>query len=163
MDYSRFEALKENNGKAGISEQERMETFFRDFCSEACSNPERINERMAPEFVSCSAEGKELCLSFRPQIWQANPSSYLHGGMIATAVDIAAGLLTKYLIRSNDAVTVEMNCSYLRAIPIDTPYRVTAKAVKTGRSLYFLNVQADLFDDRKPAVTATLVYMILGH
>lgn len=159
MDYSRFEALQNKSLGDNGTEQERMEDFFRQLCADDSGQQERINEKMKPEFLSCDAAEKKLSILFMPELWQANPSSYLHGGMIATAVDITAGLLVKFIAKSNEAVTVEMNCNYLRAIPIGQPYCATAQAVKTGKTLYFVNVLVELLDQEKPAATATLVYM----
>ena len=158
MDYSRFEMLQ---GKIILPENEQsyMESFFQEFCKDAAAQKERINERMAPSFFSCDAEKQKLCLFFQTQEWQANPSGFLHGGIIATAVDITAGLLVKYLIKSNDAVTVEMNCNYLRAIPIGETYILSAEVDKAGKTLFYVNVNGKLKTSGKKAITASLVYM----
>jgi uncharacterized protein (TIGR00369 family) len=158
MDYSRFEMLQKQI-ILPENEQGHMESFFQEFCTDAAAQKERINERMAPAFYSCDAEHQSLSLLFQTQEWQANPSGFLHGGMIATAVDITAGLLVKYLIKSNDAVTVEMNCNYLRAIPIGEKYILTAEVDKAGKTLFFINVTGKLEMSGKKAITANLIYM----
>ncbi len=163
MDYSMFEILKEQDAVTEESEQEKMERFFRSFCADFSDQQNRINERMRPAYDSCDATARKLTLRYLPELWQANPSSFLHGGMIATAVDITAGLLVKYLAKSNEVVTVEMNCNYLRPIPIDSLYRVTAQAVKTGRTMYFVNVVVAFLEPEKPMATATLVYMDISN
>ena len=140
MDYSRFEMLQE---KIILPENEQsyMESFFQEFCKDAAAQKERINERMAPSFFSCDAEKQKLCLFFQTQEWQANPSGFLHGGIIATAVDITAGLLVKYLIKSNDAVTVEMNCNYLRAIPIGETYILCQTIAANNKEGYIITLE----------------------
>lgn len=78
-----------------------------------------------------------------------NPVGTLHGGAIATLVDDAGTLA----IMSADAegrsgVTTDLNVSYLAAAPLGTTVRADARALKTGATLAFVEVDVRGADGR---------------
>ncbi len=71
-----------------------------------------------------------------------NPQGTLHGGIIATLMDIAMGHLLRHVHKPG--ATLELKTQFLKAV---TGGRVKVKAslLKRGRSVHFL--RADLYDD----------------
>ena len=67
----------------------------------------------------------------------------VHGGVIATIADVAAGFAGFTLVEKNQqTVTIEMKTSYLEAAK-GTGLRAIGKVVRQGRSIHFC--EADVF------------------
>ncbi|MFT3972132.1 MAG: PaaI family thioesterase [Amaricoccus sp.] len=84
--------------------------------------------------------------------FQFNPIGCLHGGMIATVMDISMGHLLRHSYGVGGA-TLEMKVQYLRAITGGT-VRAEAQFLRRGRRLAF--VESRLYDEAdRLAVVAT--------
>lgn len=164
MNYAIFRQMQEGVYAKGSGETEQayMERIFRAACEGGTQNLNEascLNDLVIPEFVCCSAEEKTLCLRFQPRPWQLNPIGTLHGGMIATAIDITFGMLSRYYTQSSRVVTVELDVNYMRAIQKEDTYLVRVKATKVGRQVKFLDADVLIQDTRKQAAKATAVFM----
>lgn len=70
-----------------------------------------------------------------------NPVGTLHGGAIATLVDDAGTLAIMSADRdSRSGVTTDLNVSYFKAALPGQTVTITAKALKTGKTLAFVEV-----------------------
>lgn len=162
MKYEIYNQMQEGSFVKGAeeSEQEYMERTIRAVCE---MQPEgeitSMNDMMAPELASCDADTETLCLRFQPQAWQLNPNGTLHGGMIATAIDITFGVLSRFYAKSSKLVTIDLNISYMRPIPRDADYLVTASIRKNGRRVKFLHADVRLADSGKLAAEGTAMFM----
>ncbi|MFT4015077.1 MAG: PaaI family thioesterase [Paracoccus sp. (in: a-proteobacteria)] len=76
--------------------------------------------------------------------FQFNPVGSLHGGMIATVMDISMGHLLRHSYGAGGA-TLEMKVQYLRALTEGT-VRAEAQFLRKGRGLAF--VESRLYDDQ---------------
>ena len=82
----------------------------------------------------------EVCkISFPVRDFLFNPQGSLHGGVIATVMDISMGHLLRHSYGRGGA-TVEMKIQYLRAVTVG-PARCTGRFIKRGRNLAFLESQ----------------------
>ncbi|MCC8024941.1 MAG: PaaI family thioesterase [Clostridium sp.] len=162
MDYGIYNQMEDGSFRqqAGETEQAYMERVIRAVV-EARRNKEieSFNDMFAPEFCGCSAEDGSLRLRYRPQSWQKNPNGVLHGGIITATIDMTLGMLTRYYVRSSKSLTVQLNVSFMREIPLEHSYYVLAKADKTGRRVKFLS--AEITDELtgKIAAKATSMFM----
>lgn len=85
-----------------------------------------------------------------------NPQGSLHGGVIATALDISMGHLCNRYLRTG--VTLEMKTQYLR--PVTGPSRCEGRFMKKGRRVVF--TESTLFDEEdKPCASATATWLLL--
>ena len=110
------------------------------------------------EFVSCSAEEQTLELRFPLNEWMLNPMGTMHGGIIATTVDLTMGSLTRFYRHTGTISTVTLGLSYMRPVRARGSVTVQARMEKLGRSVAFLN--ARVFDaDGRLCVTATASFM----
>lgn len=100
------------------------------------------------------AYGEGTCtVQFTPEDWMLNPQGTLHGGLIATALDISMGHL---LHRTAGAgATLEMKTQYVRAAGAG-PLTCTAAFLRRGRSINFLESRmADPAGQLVAAATST--------
>lgn len=163
MKYSAFEQM--GTGPLGRqtdeSAQQYMERVFRAACGpaeDAQDRPVRVNDMLEPEFAACSAGQQTLELRFPLNEWMLNPMGTMHGGIIATTVDLTMGMLTRFYRHTGTVSTVTLGLSYMRPVRARGSVTVQACMEKLGRSVAFLN--ARVFDvDGHLCVTATASFM----
>lgn len=122
---------------------------------EICS----FNEKLSPQFVSCSLENRELVLRFRIESWMLNPAGNVHGGIIAAGCDVTMGMLFRYLRGRETGVTVALNLRYMRGLPEEDSFTVQARADKEGRNVYFISAGVYRASDHQLAAAATAEFM----
>ena len=161
MNYEIFRQMEEGSCKRREEEreQEYMERIFRTVCENGLEEKKSVNDMLAPEFHSCSREEGMLCLRLTPQDWQTNPNGTLHGGIIATAFDMAFGMLARYYAGSEKTVTMELNVNYMRAVPLEETYLVRVRASKAGRRVKFFRGELILEKSGKLAAEAASLFM----
>lgn len=88
-------------------------------------------------------------------VTQAVANSYgtLHGGAIATLIDIGGTMALLSVDAERGGVSVEINTSFLAAAKLGETVRVEADALKVGRSLGFTEVK--LINEGNGKVIAT--------
>lgn len=140
--------------------QETMETRIKGEIEKYLTNQaDSINGMMRPEFVECCFEEKTLTVAFPVQEWEKNRVGYMHGGVIAAAFDIAAGLLTRFLAGESFAPTIQLETVFLRPIPMGDVFEVRAKTNLAARKLTHLYCEGSLRSSGKLAATASLSYL----
>ena len=140
-------------------DQRTMETTIKAEIEKMYHNQsDSVNAMMKPEFVECSFERKMLTMTFPVLEWEKNRVGAMHGGMIATAFDIAFGLLTRFLARQNFTPTIQLETVFLRPIPIGDAFVVHVKANLAGRKLTHLYGEGFVKSTGKLAATATSSY-----
>lgn len=163
MNYTAFEQM-ETSPLVRQKEEPAQDYMERIFCvacgpaEDAQDRPVRVNDMLEPEFVACSAEEQTLELRFPLNEWMLNPMGTMHGGIIATAVDLTMGSLTRFYRHTGTISTVTLGLSYMRPVRARGSVTVQACMEKLGRSVAFLN--ARVFDaDGRLCVTATASFM----
>ncbi|MDR3725827.1 MAG: PaaI family thioesterase [Terracidiphilus sp.] len=73
-------------------------------------------------------DGSIVCLPTIPACFEG-PSSYLHGGIIATLLDETMSKSVRATGRT--AVTSQLEIDYLRPVPSDTPIRLEGRVVRS--------------------------------
>ena len=162
MDYTVISRIQngEFEQEPGESEQQYMERMLYALLGD---NPDpdfdNISDRMDAKAVGCSAEEQWVCLEFQPKEWMLNSNRNLHGGIIATAMDMTMGIMARWAHQRRFLVTAQMSVSYMRAIPENTAYRVKARIAKSGQRAAFIEAELTLADSGKLAATATGLFM----
>ena len=162
MNYDYFSRLEEGSliRPEDQSEQAFMETVLSAVFSEKTSLMDgRVNDKLCPQFHSCSAENRSLSVSFGVQEWMLNPNGTLHGGMLSTAVDMVMSVLSRYLSKKRSMVTAQLSMNFLRTIRCDDTFTVTVVADHVGRRSVIVHAYVSVSSSEKTAATATAVLM----
>lgn len=92
-----------------------------------------INEMM--QFECIEVEDQMITLAFPVNRWQLNPVGNMHGGMIATAFDIAMGCVAYIFSDAYHTPTVSMNIEYISAVKPEEILYIKATALHVGKRL----------------------------
>lgn len=95
----------------------------------------KINRMMAYTLVDCDYEKMTLTYAFEVCDWMLNPAGSMHGGILATAFDIAFGSLSVILSDLKRCPTISLNCNFVRPIMAGDTLIVTANCVSAGKSV----------------------------
>lgn len=143
-------------------EQERMEKTIRESLELLRKyDPDTLNEMLKLRFYACDAKERTLTLRTRSEPWMANPMKGLHGGIAASYLDFAMGVLCIWFSNGHFTPTIHMDIHYLNPVAIGDTVLVKAKVTKSGASVCF--TEAAIFaeeDPKNPLVTAAAVYHI---
>lgn len=96
------------------------------------------------------------CVEFEVQEFLQNPRGSLHGGVMATALDIAMGHLVQRL--GGPGATVDLSVQYFRAPQVGR-VKCTASVLHRGGRLWFVRAQAEDGDGK--LVAAAIATMAL--
>ncbi|MPZ62093.1 MAG: hotdog fold thioesterase [Propionibacteriales bacterium] len=92
--------------------------------------------------ITYDDENQRTCIELPYADFLSNPQGSLHGGVIATVLDISMGhLCHRYL---STAVTIEMQMRFFR--PVQGPSRCEGRLLRPGRRL--VHLESRLYDDR---------------
>lgn len=90
----------------------------------------------------------------------ANNSRMMHGGMVATALDVAAAYAAFPLLGDDEIVlTNSLTIAYLRPVPIGSTIWARAEVLRRGRATAFLRSEVGIGD--KLVATAQVVKAIV--
>ena len=162
MNYEYFTQLEEGCLTRAENETEQafmekvLNAVFSEKSEQLCS---RINDKLDPQFVSCSAQDRSLSVSFGVQEWMLNPNGTLHGGILTTAVDMGMSVLARYFARKRVMVTAQLSMNFLRAIRPEDIFTVHVVADHTGRRSTVVHAWVSVSTSEKHAATATAVLM----
>jgi uncharacterized protein (TIGR00369 family) len=102
--------------------------------------------------------GNECVVEFEASPTLFNPQGTLHGGVLATAMDISMGHLLRH--RASAGTTLEMKIQYVAPIKAGG-VRCRASFLRQGRSISYLQSQA-FRDDGELAAHATATWKLLN-
>jgi len=123
--------------------------------------PEQTNGMMRPKLAACSETDRSITLEFPVQEWQLNSENVMHGGIIATAFDIALGVFAHYLNHNLLTVTVSISINYLKPVPAADSLLVTAKATSLGKRIITLSAEGRLKSSGQLTNTAIGTFAIV--
>ncbi|MFT4102589.1 MAG: PaaI family thioesterase [Burkholderiaceae bacterium] len=97
-------------------------------------------------------------VTFVPHDFMFNPQGSLHGGIIATAMDVSMGHLLNHL--QSRGTTLEMKTQYVRAVT-KGPVKAVGSVIRRGNSICFL--ESRLYDgEGRLAAFATSTWKVLA-
>lgn len=114
-----------------------------------------INGMMRPEFSDCSFEEKTLTVAFPVQEWEKNQAGFMHGGIIAVAFDLTAGLLAHFIADDILLPTIKLETVFQRPVPVGDVFIIKAKINMAGKKLIHLYCEGFIKSSGKLAATAT--------
>lgn len=79
--------------------------------------PDSIGDMLHFELLDCDPEAGDYFLSCRTETWMRNPAGTLHGGLGATVLDQAMGLIP-YCLKTGAGIapTVQLSVNYHRPL-----------------------------------------------
>lgn len=92
--------------------EERIQTFIERRQKEAGT----INAMMKMHLVSSDYDQKTVVLAFGVESWQMNPAGNMHGGMLATALDITMGCAAYTSIEATFTPTISMSLNFVSSV-----------------------------------------------
>ena len=105
--------------------------------------PGSIGDMLHFELRDCDPEAGDYFLSCRTEDWMRNPAGTLHGGLCATVLDQAMGLIPYCLkTEAGTAPTVQLSVNYHRPLIPGTEVLVKVHVVSVSRSLITLSAEA---------------------
>ena len=121
--------------KEDLKDQEGMARAFRWYFENVAADADcrgTFNTMLGARFEACDYAKKTLTLSMEAQHWMANPSRMMHGGVTASLLDMAMGLLCRYCSGGFMTPTISMSVDYLRPAPIDRRLFIRAEITMCG-------------------------------
>lgn len=94
-----------------------------------------VNGMLSPELAGYDEEEGSVSLKFTVLSWETNKVLNIHGGILATMMDMTAGFLARYYAGENFAPTASLDIKYLRPAGIGDKLIVTAKKMNSGKRL----------------------------
>ncbi len=89
---------------------------------------------LAPEFVSADTEKGVFVMSYKRKDWERNNRGELHGGIILSMFDHSMGAVAVSASPTGDAMTVDMQASFIRPFTADE-YYIEVQLMSSGKTL----------------------------
>lgn len=121
-------------------------------------DPSQPNLFFYPAVVSCDGPERRVTYRYKTYDWMRNPNGVVHGGVIASILDVSMGITTRaYTDKFTPTINITIN--FARPIPVGSDILVTIRAATMGRTSSQLTAELTLADSpEKAAVTAMGVY-----
>ena len=124
-----------------------------------------LYKMLKPEIVKW--EEDKITVKFIIYPCELNHMSTLHGGVIATVLDLVCGLLTSYLTNSSAIPTINLNINFLTSAVVNEELYVEANADKVGKTIVNLSAKAYIRKNTnnseiKKIATATATFYIVN-
>lgn len=108
-----------------------------------------IGDMLDFQVVSCDEEKDDYVLKCRTESWMCNHYGTLHGGLCATILDQAMGMICVCLKREvGSCTTVQLEADYHRPVMCGDDILVKVHVVSVTKSL--INMNAELVQMSKP-------------
>ncbi|QIB69542.1 PaaI family thioesterase [Aminipila butyrica] len=147
-----------------IFKQDDLEKIMRAFIAERRREPERLNEMLNIQLITCNKEERTAIFEFPIYDWELNPNNALHGGITASMMDYALGLFANCICRQLGGVfspTVDLNVRYLLPIAGADKVQIKAQLLSSGASLLTLNGEASIQKGGPLVAAASATYKVL--
>ena len=142
--------------------QENMQDDLLEIMAYIQKEPNRTNYLMKPSLAGCNEAEQTITIEFPVQEWQLNPSSMMHGGMIATAFDEALGIMAVYLSGGKRIVSVNLSLNFQKPVPMGESILIEAKATSSGKRLITVSGECRLKDGGLLTNTAIGTFAIIN-
>ena len=116
-----------------------------------------INAKLPYTIVDYSFEDKSITYRFQTEEWMQNPYGSVHGGLIATMVDLAMGVTTRSLC-GNFTPTINLSLSYLNPVPGKSGLIVKTNATRVGGTFIQITAECYVEGSDKICTTASAVF-----
>lgn len=136
--------------------KKRMKTFIDNRLKEDGT----INAMMKMSIKEYDIAKQTITLDFPVEPWQLNPAGNMHGGIIATALDIGMGCAAYTMSQASFTPTIQMAVNYVAAIPAGEILEIEVFNDHAGSRMAQLRAIARLKSNGQVAATANGSYII---
>lgn len=141
--------------------QAGMESTLRRFVEYQNNMTDTISGAMGITFVSCCFADKTAIFAFDVDHWKQNPGGVMHGGALATALDISMGSNTCYWAGCRLTPTVTLQMNFLRPILVGSRLILKTQVHASGRTTAYATVYGWMEGrEDKSVVTGSGVYHV---
>lgn len=117
-----------------------------------------INHMMEMSLYTWSEQS--VTLQFPVSDWQLNPIGTMHGGMLATAIDITMGCVSYVFSDSKHTPTVTMDLQYVRPVFTDKPLYIKAVVDHIGSRIMQVRAWGWQEDEQHICISASGSYIV---
>lgn len=143
-----------------LLKQDKFEKGINDIIRFISGENGSVDGLLKPEFISCSEIDRTITIVFPVLEWELNANKVMHGGIIAMIFDEVLGIFANY-ISDKRAVTSNITVNYLRPVPMNEDFIITAKLTSAGRKLITLTGEGRLKSNNMLTDTAMATYTII--
>ena len=122
-----------------------------------------IAEILKFQVVSCDEESETYVMKCKTEPWMCNHYGTLHGGLCATIMDQAMGMVCSCLKKGyGTCTTVQLNTNYHRPVPAGDDILIQIQVMSVTRSL--VNMSCQLIHPDKPdkfSVTGSAIFFFV--
>ena len=111
-----------------------------------------INAKLPYTIIDHSFEDKRITYRFQTEEWMQNPYGSVHGGLIATMIDLAMGVTTRALC-GNFTPTINLSLSYLNPVPAKGGLIIKTTATRVGGT--FIQITAECYVEGSDKICTT--------
>lgn len=118
-----------------LKTQAGMERSLVAYFEDMRRSADTFNAMLNPAFAACDREKRTLLIRFDTKPWMKNPGGILHGGIAASVLDFAMGLLCRCCTGGYMTPTVSMDVHFLRPGPLEKTLYIGAEVTHAGLSV----------------------------
>ena len=107
---------------------------FRLLEEENRNNPHIVNGMMAPRYLSYDMDAQSVVIEYDVKDWEMNRVGILHGGILSTMLDHAAGITVAAFV-GGWAPTIDLQVHFLRPGQPGDTIRAEARIIAAGQTL----------------------------
>jgi len=119
-------------------------------------------EFMGGEVLHLADDGASAAIRFDPPEGMANPHGGLQGGFTAAMIDDVVSMATYFAGGERMFVTSNLNCYYLKAVPMGVPLNVSCQLLQTGKRQAIFDAQVCAEGDGEVLVRATQIQQFIA-
>lgn len=118
----------------------KTEQELRDAMQSAARPREEISREflvasILPDEILLDPEHRSVLYRYTLESWMQNCNHVLHGGMVATLLDLSCGLFVRAWTGCVGCVTSSLQVNYLKPVNMEQPYYVRVRIESAGRNL----------------------------
>ncbi len=119
-----------------------------------------INSALPLCVTSTDYRNKAAEFRFSAPAWTSNMSGFVHGGIIATIIDIAMSAVTLSYYENLRIPTIELSIKYLKSVPVEQELAVSVQIFEGGSRLVHAN--ATILNPENADILASGTAMFYG-
>lgn len=125
------------------------------FLNRLAAEGDTINTAFPLTFHSLDMEKQEALFSVTVTPYSRNVYGTMHGGALATVLDVAMSLMCKAVIGEDTAPSLDMSINFLKGVPIGETLYLRASVVRAGRTIVVVQARGWTENEASPNVSST--------
>ena len=124
--------------------------------------PDCINNMLNLSIHSCDPASRTAVFLAHTEPWMSNSTGVVHGGILATYLDYAMGMLCHYLSGARSDPSIHLDTNFLRPVSLNEAILIRASVTKLGARVCFAESSiARAEEPETPLATALGTYCVI--